>query len=257
MDAPQRFVEWMSEHSHPDKKWGHVYRYHSRGDAHSVALCKFVLQDLWNQSPLLREQSTRREVAYGINLAYKWPITGKEKTIDLAIGKPVVALPSSMFADNAPGIVQVTALNDVVFSCEAKSVMTEHNKSQPRVFDELSASHEIVHRGNPLAIAAGITVVNIADRFASPLRQVNSTLIFTTHNQPKAAAGMINHLRGLAIRDTVGEVGFDAYCTIVIDTDNQRPAVLCTDSPAPQPGDRDHYETFIKRIVKFYMERFS
>jgi hypothetical protein len=54
--------------------------------------------------------------------------------------------------------------------------MTEHGKSQPRVYDELSSSHEIVHQGRQDAIAAGITVVNVAPRFISPLRQraVNS-----------------------------------------------------------------------------------
>ena len=65
------------------------------------------------------------------------------------------------------------------------------------------------------------------------------------------------HLRGLVIREAVGRVGFDAYCTIVVDCDNQQRSALWTKAPAPQPGDPDHYETFIERIASFYGERFS
>jgi hypothetical protein len=33
--------------------------------------------------------------------------------------------------------------------------------------------------------------------------------------------------------------------------------VLHTDAPAPQLGDRDHYESFVARIAKAYTDRFS
>lgn len=68
---------------------------------------------------------------------------------------------------------------------------------------------------------------------------------------------MITHLRGLPIREAIGQVGFDAYCTVVIDCDNIAQARLCTIPPAPQPGDADHYATFIKRIADFYSQRFG
>ncbi|MBI3326708.1 MAG: hypothetical protein HYZ81_08405, partial [Nitrospinae bacterium] len=60
----------------------------------------------------------------------------------------------------------------------------------------------------------------------------------------------------LPIREHVGQVGFDAYSTIVVECDNQTVATLWVYPPAPQPGDRDHYETFIERIARFYAERF-
>src|SRR5262249_46542671 len=117
--------------------------------------------------------------------------------------------------------------------------------------------HEIVHQGDPKAIAVGITVVNIADTFVSPLRQTAATpLVVTQHKQPEAAASMVRHLRGLPQRDQVGQVGFDAYATIVVSCDNQNAAELWSAAPAPQPGDADHYETFLDRICRFYSERF-
>jgi hypothetical protein len=148
-------------------------------------------------------------------------------------------------------------IDRVLVSCEAKTVMTEHSKSQPRVFDELGSSHEIVHQGDREAITAGVTVVNIAKTFVSPLRQKGAELHISNHNQPRAAEKMVNHLRGLPIRDAVTEVGFDAFATIVVDCDNQGPAFLWKDAPAPQPGDRDHYDTFIARLSDAYASRFG
>jgi hypothetical protein len=250
MQAPERFVAWLAERQEEDKH-GHVYQYHPRSDAHSNMLCTCIVDDLVIASAVLREHAARGRIAYGINLAHEWP-NKKAKTIDLALGVPraSVSVPSS-------GIAEVDALDEVLISCEAKTAMTEHGKSQPRIFDELSSSHEIVHQGRQDAIAAGITVVNIAPSFVSPIRnQSPGPLRITRHKQPHVATRMVAHLRGLTIRDRVGEAGFDAYCTFVVDCDNQGRAHLWSKPPAPQPGDRDHYQTFVGRIARFYEERF-
>ena len=68
---------------------------------------------------------------------------------------------------------------------------------------------------------------------------------------------MIEHLRGLRFREGVGNVGFDAYSTIVVDCDNQGPVKLWTDLPAPQPGDPDHYGSFLKRVCTVWEDRFA
>jgi hypothetical protein len=68
---------------------------------------------------------------------------------------------------------------------------------------------------------------------------------------------VVNHLRGLPIRSGTTGHGFDAYTTIVVSCVNQNPATLWNDPPAPQPGERDHYETFLKNIADAYIERFS
>jgi hypothetical protein len=253
MDAPEKFVAWMSAHAHVDRRYGHVYRYHSRSDAHSIALCTFIMEDVLRRCPVLQEQALRGEVAYGINVRHVWATTQKSKTLDLVIGRPV-----SPPLGTVNTIASAKVFADIFVACEAKSVMTEHGKSQPRVYDELSSSHEIVHQGRPEAIAAGITVVNIASSFISPLRQTTAgQLIISSHLQPQAAARMVTHLRGLPMRTQVGQVGFDAYCTLVLACDNQTEATLWRDPPAPQPGDPDSYETFIQRITHFYTERFA
>lgn len=253
VDGPSRFVKWMSAHQHKDRRFGHVYRYHSRSDAHSIALCEEIVRDLLETSEVLREHAARGVVFYDINCRFTWPASGKTKTLDLAIGPAVDPLPPATGARIRQGVIK-----EVLIACEAKTVMTEHGKSKPRVYDELSSSHEIVHQGQQDAIAAGITVVNIAESFVSPLRQQPGAGIqVSEHKQPEAAAGMVTHLRGLPIRDNVGKVGFDAYTSVVVNCDNIHAVHLWTDPPAPQPGDADHYDTFIARISRFYDSRFS
>lgn len=252
MSAPLQFVEWLTAHEHRDPVYGWVYRYHSRSDAHSVALCRFILEDLLATCQALRDEALANRVVYGINAKHTFP-NGKRKTLDLAIGTAKAVNDSNRFA----GAICTGEIDRVLISCEAKTVMTEHSKSQPRVFDELGSSHEIVHQGDRKAIAAGITVVNIAETFVSPLRQKSPELHVSKHKQPQAAERMVNHLRGLPIRDTTSMTGFDAYATIVVDCDNQGPAKLWTRPPAPQRGESDHYDTFVARIAKTYAIRFA
>ena len=51
MDAPDNFVAWLTAHEHLDPVYGWVYRYHSRSDAHSIALCKLIVADLVDACP--------------------------------------------------------------------------------------------------------------------------------------------------------------------------------------------------------------
>ena len=254
MPAPQEFVAWLGGHRHVDKALGHTYLYHPRSDAHSIALCQMVVDDLLTACAPFREQAARGEVAYGINLPFVFHATGKTKTLDLAIGTPAA---DQLVLPTQP-ITRADRLDELRIAIEAKSVMTEHKKSQPRVYDELSSSHEIVHQGSQKTIAAGIVVINIADRFVSPLRQrLPTNLHWSQHRQPDVTASMIRHLRGLPIRERVGLVGFEAFAQVVVESDNQQSATLWTDPPAPQPGDRDHYNTFLARLSAFYTERFG
>ena len=131
VNGPQAFADWLTAHEHKDPKYGWVYRYHSRSDAHSVALCGFVLKDLLAACPVLREQARNDRVVYGINARHMFP-NGKRKTLDLAIGTTSAVSDSPRLA----GAIRSGGIERVLIACEAKTVMTEHGKSQPRVFDE-------------------------------------------------------------------------------------------------------------------------
>jgi hypothetical protein len=231
--APNSFAAWMSSRIANDKKHGRqVYRYHPRSDEHSKRLCALILEDLQSVCPLVGKHLASGNVVAGINATVQFP-NGKLKTLDLAVGEPAAA-PSD--ALRLIGIDTDARIGRVRFSCEAKQCMTEHSKTKPRIFDELSSSHEIVHQGEPNAIATGVVVVNIASQFASPLRQAPqpAAVVFLSHRQPHVTQDMIMHLRGLKRRSKSGDVGFDAFATIVVDCDNVGPCLLHTASPAPR-----------------------
>jgi hypothetical protein len=254
--GPEEFVRWMSGYRHKDPLTGITYQYHPRSDSHSKILCKAVLKDLLDACPTLAAQAKQRDVVYGINVEVTSLVTGKRKTLDLSIGLPSE---ESLPLNSSEQPIVESKIGRVLLSCEAKSVMTEHSKSKPRVYDELNSSHDIVHQGWPDAIATGIAVVNVAASFVSPLRQrVGLGLHITRHTQPKAAADMVQHLRGLRIRDKIGDYGFDAYTCLVVECDNQCGDVrLWSEAPAPRRGEKDHYERFIERASELWQERFS
>ncbi len=241
MFAPEAFALWLDHHEHTDAA-GFTYHYHSRSDAHSKELARLIWVDLLVCCPEIRRDQQAGLVTMKVNYKHTWPATSKTKTIDLAVGT------------TSPGDL----LDEVRISCELKAVMTEHKKSQPRVFDELSSSHQIVHAADARAIAAGLTVVNIANRFVSPLRQRPGVPISVTrHKQPDVTRSMVMHLRGLQLRGELSQEGFDAYCTVVVECDNQGPARLWTASPSPQPGEPDHYATFLARIGTAYRAHYG
>jgi hypothetical protein len=188
MSAPDAIAAWLAAHEHKDRVYGWVYRYHPRSNAHSNALCGMVLQDLLLASPLLARDARADKIVYGINSVHTFP-GGKTKTLDLAIGTATATKETTRFSN----LICRGEIARVLISCEAKTVMTEHHKSQPRVFDELASSHEIVHQGDREAIAAGVTLVNVANTFVSPLRQKSSELHISKHKQPRAAERMVNH----------------------------------------------------------------
>jgi hypothetical protein len=267
MNALDRFVEWFRTYTFTDRNnrlpEGLRLQYHSRSDAHSQKLGELIVADLVDGCPSIRTQAARGEIAYGINHVFVWP-NGKAKTLDLAIGIPLIArdppigapihrLETQTLSRKTPG----QSLGRLLIACEEKTVMTEHGKSQPRVYSELNDSHTIVHQGSRDTIAAGITAVNIAASFVSPLRQLREKRVeYSLHDQPHVTANMVAHLRKLPTRHAMDDVGFDAYCTFVVDLDNQGHVALHTALPSPQPGDFDHYATFLQRICHFYAERY-
>jgi hypothetical protein len=178
--ALARFVDWLATNSQRSKTDGRMYNYLPRSDSHSIALCRFIVQDLVIRSEVIREKAKEGRIAFGLNVRHRFP-NGKTKTLDFAIGIPDPAgLPLTPH-----GISQAEEFSRVLISCEQKTCMTEHGKSQPRLYDELSSSHEIVHQGDQQCIAAGVAIINIAPTFVSPLRQrTGLDLVTTRHNQP-------------------------------------------------------------------------
>lgn len=251
--APFRFAEWMSTNVQRDRS-GREYRYHPRSPTHSRKLSELIKEDLLASTPVLGDQYNSFDVRVETETEWHWP-SGRQKTLDLGVGVPESGVMESVRAFGT----KIISARAVLLGCEAKSTMTEHGKSKPRLFDELSSSHDIIHRELDQAIAAGIHVVNIANRFVSPLTQKDGEpLVWTKHTQPAVASDMVDFLRSkVRVRLNLGEVGFDAFCIFVVDCDNQGACGLWEKAPAPRPGDPYHYESFLRRLAGLYEERFS
>ncbi len=78
MSAPQSFALWLTAHEHKDQVYGWVYHYHSRSDAHSIALCTRILEDLLQFSPPLTTAALADKIVYGINAKHTFP-NGKRR----------------------------------------------------------------------------------------------------------------------------------------------------------------------------------
>jgi hypothetical protein len=254
LSALSQFVDWLATNQQPSKTDGRLYNYHPRSNSHSLWLCRYIMKDLLTRSEIIRTKAHQGRITVGFDVEHTFP-TGKRKKLDLAIGIPTEA---KLALAPAEGIAEVKEFARVLVACEAKNCMTEHKKSQPRLFDELSSSYHIVNHGDPHCIAAGIAIINIAATFVSPLRQHHDLPIhITKHDQPRVTTSMVSHLRGLKLRDKTDQVGFDAFSQAIVDCNNQNGASLHEGVPAPQHGDADHFDTFLQRIDLAFQERFA
>lgn len=262
MPAPERFADWMSAYHHVKRaeRRGDLdvvtpYRYHPRSNAVSVRLGEFVAADIYDASANLRERVGRGAAAYSVDQPFLWDEGGEEERIDLAIGIPSEP-PSDL---GFLGIPKSTLLTRLFVAIEAKAVMTEHIGAKPRLRRELISAHVLTHERDQQAIAAGITIVNVSREYVSPGTQRADgswPMDASTRNMPHEAESLMEYLRRMRVRRTLNETGFDAYCHVVISTDNIGPCTLVTGPPAPHLGDDDHYATFLARVVELLDRRF-
>jgi hypothetical protein len=134
--------------------------------------------------------------------------------------------------------------------------MTEHKKAQRNRLRDLDSFHQFVHRYDPNTITAGITILNIAPSFRSPLRPS-----VTRHKNPAALVEEgIDLMRTLPVRAmAVDPPGLEANAVIIVSHDNQnlRTSKLHTGRSALQVGDPVHYDSFLQRICEIYRQRWG
>jgi hypothetical protein len=266
-----------------DKKLHNAWQYHSRSDRHSKLACWGILFDLLLTSRLLREHFGDGRVGFGINHEMRDFRTGRKKNLDLVICTPgttagrlgkaaelrdlagewKVDLDDAAKAALAglPAIRGAT-VGEVHVALEAKACMTAHRKARPRLYDELSSSHQTIHGSSSNAIAAGFVMVNVADEFISPDRNkwsmAEKPFDVTRHKQPDDAIAVIEKIREIPRRGSTQETGFDALCCVVVNlrNDGKSPFEVVTKPPAVDAGDVLHYDSMIRRTAKLYESRF-
>jgi hypothetical protein len=282
MHGPRLLARTLSKCSVLDKKLRNAWQYHSRSDRHSKVACWGILFDLLLTSRLLREHFRDGRVAFGINHELHDFKTGRKKNLDLVICTPGTtkgnARPAFNFVELAKSLVidldkeaesalgslppiNQAKVGEVHVALEAKACMTAHRKARPRLYDELSSSHQTIHGSSSNAIAAGFVMVNMADEFIStdrnkwPLAERPPEI--TKHRQPADTIAVLEKIREIPRRGSTQEVGFDALGFVVVDCRNDGSRFRIVDTPpAVGAGDVLHYDSMIRRAAKLYESRF-
>lgn len=264
----------------PFGKDGTFLQYHSRSDHHSKVACWAVAFDMLSTSSLLREHVAAGKATIGVNHRMQDFKLRRKKDLDLVIARPasnapdaptgktlaelatrlqIRLTPEQISLFEAMPSVTAAPVGAVMVALEAKACMTEHRKSESRLFDELNSSQQTVHGAADQAVAVALAMVNIAAVFTSPGRQTaGDPAVVTQHQQPEAAAGVVAKLRELPRRSGPGDDGFDAMGIMVVDLRNDGSRVdIETEPPAPQPGEDDSYEAMVMRASSLYDYRFA
>jgi hypothetical protein len=282
--GPEIIINSLSVATIRDRS-GRVWQYNSRSDNHSKIACWAAYFDLLRASETLARHVELGKVVFGINEQLRDWRTNRPKNLDLVIARPSESgwnrsrKPSSFSAlAKQWGVVlddeqqrALASLPDtlegevgaLLIALEAKATMTAHVRALPRLFDELTSSHATVHGASNNALAVGLVLVNIAERFVSSdlnrgLGPDSDPVEFSRHKQPADAVRTVSKLEEIARRSRPGEEGFDALGIVVIDFANDgSPAKLVTTPPAPPTGDLYSYASTITRIAHEYDARFS
>src|SRR5436309_3905050 len=236
MPAPERLIAHLKDRG-----------YHPRSSAHGKVLCEIVLDDLLATCPHIARHAADGTLVYDIQR--KVVVQNSEWNIDLVLGPPAVRVERV----SARGIEQQPPPT-IRIAIEAKTIMTEHGKARRNRQRDLDSFHQFVHRYDPDAIAAALTVVNLSERFKSPLRPAESS----HRNVRRLVEETLRLLRALPTRSALSEpTGLEANGAVVLEHDNIDPQKtrLVSGAPAPQVGDPLHYDTFLRRICDRYAQR--
>jgi hypothetical protein len=258
-----------------------LLQYHPRSDRHSKVACWAIVFDLLQESSVMRQHATDGKIGFGINHKIVDFVNGKDKDLDLVICRPgdpadrkkrrpysLVSLRQKYDIDltraqehalSALPALPETSVGSVLVACEAKAAMTAHQKAQPRLYDELNSSHQIVHAASSQALAVGFAMVNASASFISPdRRDANGAPVVNQHDQPRDAQLSIDTVKRLHRRAGPTGAGYDGLGITVVDLANDgSPVRLVQGLPAPPAGDPFHYESMIRRVTHEYETRFG
>lgn len=225
--ADQRIVPWLNENG-----------YHPRSNAHGKAICDYFVDDLIHSSDLLQKAASQGDIVFKSDFK-----VGQESElewkVDLILGPPLIkpiATPSSArLARGEP--------KDVWLALDAKTIMTEHGKARRNRQRDLNSFASIMKHHYPSSVVGGIIVVNLADRFKSPLR----SQVTQHRNIGKLVEESVQLFREVPRAPKEGSGGIEAIGVIVVKHTNipSDKTTLVTGLPAPQIGDPVHYKTFL------------
>ena len=135
--------------------------------------------------------------------------------------------------------------------------MTEHGKARRNRQRDVNSFADIMHRHHPGSVSGGLLLINMADRFKSPLRDEDDV---TDHDRIEhLVSGTVDVFRDIDRADGKISPNVDAVGTVVVEhtnMDDDHETRLVTEPPAPQPGEIVHYRDFLDILVDTLEDRF-
>ena len=172
---------------------------------------------------------------------------------DLVVGPPAGEVQAELGSERP--IIEAEP-EEIWLAIDAKSVMTEHGKARRNRQRDINSFADIMHQHHPGAVAGGILLINMADRFKSPLRDEGD---ITEHDRIETLVEeTVDIFRD--IERAQGEVSPNVDgvgCVVVEHTnmDDGHETRLVTEPPAPQQGDIVQYRQFIEIVLETLEER--
>ncbi len=227
MNAPLLYVRWINEN----------LGFNPRGQSHSNALCEYIDADLRRSLPPLAQDIAAHRIDFGLNLDVPPGGGPRSRNIDM-------------------GYRGTTPSGDVVMAVENKSIMTAHGRARKNRLGDLTAYCMHLHEFHKEAVAGFTIVINAAPEYKNP-DEFSEVAKHKAILKPKELEGTVDLFRRVPLRRTPADPGDlpEALAIIVVEYDGRNRARLTTNPPAPQPGDTNHYETFLQMMSERYAER--
>jgi len=228
--------------------------YHPRSNKHGTIVCLLLLKDVLETCGTFRKLAAERRIVYRID----YPLaegTPDSWTMDLVVGPPREI--SRKPKHKVPGIEEGTPA-EIWVAIDAKSIMTEHGKARRNRFRDVTALERRVHGMNEQAVVGACLTLNMSPSFRSQLRKAGSVTVHT--HIEKLVKDTIELFEGVGFSDTLtGRRALDALGIVVVEHSNEpgKQTLLVTKPPAPQPGDRTHYRSFLTDLCRCFTERFG
>lgn len=214
----------------------------------------YLLDDLIHESERFAEAARNGEVVYREDYTVG---EGESRwNTDLVVGPPAdgVEVPAE-FGDERP--IAEAEPGRIWLAVDAKSVMTEHGKARRNRQRDVNSFADIMHRHHPGSVSAGVILINMAERFKSPLRDDDDV---TYHDRiEQLVAGTVDIFRDIDRADGQISPNVDAVGTVVVEhtnMDDDHETRLVTEPPAPQPGEIVHYRDFLGILLETLEDRF-
>lgn len=239
----ERIAEWLEENG-----------YHPRSPAHGSASCMYFLDDFLHESDAFAEAARNGEIVYQED--YTVGQGPSRWNTDLVVGPPAddVEFQTELADERA---IQEGEPAEVWLAIDAKSVMTEHGKARRNRQRDINSFADIMHRHHPGAVTGGILLINMAERFKSPLRDEDDV---TEHDRiERLVEETVDIFRDIDRADGEISPNVDGVGCIVVDhtnMDDGHETLLVTEPPAPQPGEIVHYEDFLHIMIDTLEGRF-